>query len=1236
MKFITSTDLKQWAGTKECQQLLPELVKKLIDASVPKIERLSFPSGDATVLPGWDGIVSCEDCIDLVPAGDSLWECGASEDVKGKIDSDYEKRTGNPLGYEKRESTFVFVTPRIWEGADEWLQTHGEGWKKVVVYTAVELERWIEKCPSVGMWLAEKRRLLPSSGYMLPETYWNRWAQGKVYRLPYEIILPGREKANKQVVDACKNSKSVILQALTQSEGIAFAIASIFTADDADKLKDRVIVVTEKNAYNDLVEHYDNLILLTTITEGINYATKRGHTVIVAATPADQIEEAITLPIIEKEGFIEALVKIGIDETRARAIAKDTARDINVFRRRDGIAIEKPKWFESIEDLLPAILVGEWTDTVEGDKSVLERLSNMKYDEYEARLYAHLMEEETPLIHIGNTWRIRSPYEAIDYAQTMFTSSVLNRLKEVCQSLIQDDDPEAIEKINPDIFHFRQFRQKYSNIIKKGIYQTLCLMSIVDNSNDKKLVLWVDETIKDLLEDWNLSRFLSNKQYFTALAEASPKEFLNFIEKVPNNILDVVFTPHKTKYSISGWEIEYSDILFALEMLAWDENYLNKVTNLLLMYSEYENESNYANRPINTLCNIYRLLLPQTYVTFEDRMTLLRAYSSKYKETVFRLCLRMCESLNGGVFEPNQHFRWRMFGEIENPKYLKPITIDELNVVVTLMLECCSYSEENITELLSLSFNKNMWGSRNLIIDAVRKHIIGCDDKQIVADTLRKNITHHLSYHDAQWALSEAELEPYQNLLNELELKDVLHKNAWLFESIYVQLPHDWKNGFDFEKNRKELLEIRTNALREIIASQGKEGIWNFVDLVKCPESLAESLVSIYGRELYDDVCQKYKSKEISENFARSYFSVLCYSDTIEYQKLAKQTLEKDKDLLVLLCAPRYIKGLADVATSFGDSIKQKYWESVEVGYIEMSDAVEVIHELVKVARYYDAIHVIYHHRTNIQISDVEIVKVIYGCITYDVKMISQMDHFYLSTLLKELDKSENPEVIKTLIVVEFLLYRVLEYQMDVSQLRFTKELSRDPELMIQLVELAYRPDDGKVDQLEGDANENKRLLKENAYLILNFGHPIVLFNNEEGTFDGESMKQYIESLYRLAKERKRVRAIDYVVGDILGDIPRDENYPPQALCELVEELGNNVVDQHISTRIHNSRGITSRAYNEGGDQERSIVSKFEKYREKTKLLYPRMTKIFDDLIKEYKNEAYHLDDEAKIADLES
>lgn len=1238
MKFITSTHLKQWADTKECQQLLPELIRRLIEASVTSVDRLSFPSGDAVSIHGWDGIVSCDESIDIVPEGISLWECGATKDKQGKINHDFGVREDDPLGYDKSTSAFVLVTPRIWEGADEWMREHQNGWKKVIVYTAVEMERWIESRPSVGMWLAEKMRILPSGGYMLPETYWNRWAQGEKLALPYEIILPGREEISQRVVDTCKKPSSLVVQALSQSEGIAFAIASIMTCKESESLKSRMVVVTEKGAYNDLVEHYDNLTFLTTLTDSIQYAVKRGHSVIIAATPADQIHDAIILPIIEKEGFVNALVKVGIDETKARKLAKDTARDVNTFRRRENIEIDKPMWAETsaLEELLPAFLVGKWYDTIDGDKQVLELLSGMNYADYETKLQTHLSKEETPLIHIGNMWRIRSPYEVMDYAQCMLTDSYLSKLREVCFCLIQDDEPDALEKIETDSFQLREFKQKYSSAIKEGVYQNLVLMSLEDSTNDGKLIRWVDESMSIMLKDWDLSRYLSNRHYLTALAEASPSCFIGFMEKIPKEVLDVIFIPRKLAHSFFGWEISYTEVLFAIEMLAWEEEYLNRVTKLLFCYAEYENESNYANKPMNSLYNIYRLFLPQTYVAFEDRMTLLRAYSSKYKETVFKLCIKMCESLNGGAFEPNQYFKWRMFGKIETPKYFNQITIDELNEVVAIMLQCCSYSAEKITKLLTLSSNKNMGVCRDLIIDAVREHLVDLDDKQSVADALRKDITRHMSCHGAKWSLSEVELKPYKDILDEITPKDALKGQAWLFEDFYVQLPQVREKKRNYEKERQELLDIRNKVILEIVEAQGTDGIWTFVNIVKRPESLSESLVSIYGSELFDDVCQKYKSKEISESFARSYFSVLCYSNKVEYQKLVKHTLEKDQDLLVLLYAPRYIKGLADIAASFGDSIKRIYWEWVDVCYIEMSDAAEVIRELIKVARYSDAINVIYHNRTSIQMSDAEIVQVIYRYITCGVKDISQMDPYYLSSLLEDLDKSEDPEVIKTLIIVEFLLYQVIEHEMNMKNSRFVKEITRDPGLMIQLVEMAFVPDDGVVEQLDDDvAMGNRQMMAKNAFHIFYFGCRMVPGLDDNGNLDETCLTSYIDQLYELAKEKKRTKVIDSIVGNMLGDIPRNDTYPPKALCETVEKLNSDVVDNHIRMRIYNSRGITSRSYNEGGGQERFLVSRLEQYKEKTRLLYPRMTKVFDDLIKEYNNEAVRTDDEAFIADLE-
>lgn len=1234
MKFITTTDLKQWADTKECQQLLPELVKKLIDASVSNLERLTFPSGDATALRGWDGIVSCEDCIDLVPAGDSFWECGASEDVKGKIDGDYKKRTENSLGYENSEATFVFVTPRIWSGTDEWKQSHQGTWKNVVVYTAVELEHWIEKCPSVGMWLAEKRRLLPSGGCELPEIYWNKWAQGKDYKLPYEIVLPGREEASKEVVDACKNSKSLVLQALTQSEGIAFAIASIFTSDDADKLKDRVIVVTEKNAYNDLVEHYDNLVLLTTITEGINYAIKRGHAIIVASTPADQIKEAITLPIIEKEGFIKALVEIGIDETRARVIAKDTARDINVFRRRAGIMVSKPKWVESINDLLPAILVGKWIGDNEGDKSILETLSGKEYAQYEAILKAHLMEEETPLIQIGKMWRIRSPYEAIEYVQPRFTASVLGKYREVCQKLIQDDDPEVVGRLKPDHLPIRQFNQQYSNTIKEGVYQSLCLMSIVDNTDDSRVSQWVDETVKSLLKDWDLSRFLSNRHYFTALAEASPKEFLCFVEKLPKDILDVVFTPRQPKYSLFGWEISYTEMLFALEMLAWDVEYLYRVTKLLLQFSEYKNESNYANKPENSLRNIFSLFLPQTYVLFEDQMQILNYYALSYQSAVYEICKYNCDSLKGGPLEYNKHFRWRLFGDLKTTKSINQVTLDQLEEVVLLMLQCCDYSPEALVDIISLSLNVNMGSVRMLILDSVRAHLAELDDIQIVVDALRKEITHHLSYPNTNWSLNKTELSPYQDLLDEIEPKDIMHKNAWLFEDFYVQLPRESEGDYDYDKEMLRLKEMRNKVIQMIIDTNGCDSIWGFIKIVKCPESVAESIVSISGESYLDAVCEKYKSQEISESFARSFFSVLCHFNVERYQELAAKIVKNDNDMAIMLYAPRYVEGLARIASECGEEIKRRYWESVNICFTG-ENVENIVRELVNVNRYSSAIDVICYAREPVQMSDLEIVNILYSYLFKSASSRSQLDMYHIKKLLKRLDQSEDPEVIRVLIVVEFLLYRVLEHQMDMSNTRFIKELSHNPEMMVELVELTYISDDRSQEQLEGVAAENRKVYGECASHILLFGRNLVSFMDDKGELDGAFLKQYIDKLYELAKERKRLGVIDYVVGNILGDIPRDENYPPKELCEVVEELQSGVVDQHIRIRIVNSRGIVGRSYNEGGDQERHIVAKFEKYKEKTKLLYPRMTKIFDDLIWEYNREAGNQDVEGSIADLE-
>lgn len=789
MKFITSTHLKQWADTKECQSLLPELMRRLICASVKQLNRLSFPSGDAVHMPGWDGIVSCQEPIDLVPEGESLWECGVNKDIQTKANNDITKRAANPLGHIKSDSTFVFVTPREWAGADTWVLANQTGWKKLVVYTAVELEAWIEKCPAVGLWLAGKLNVLNAGGYQLPDVFWMQWASGDKHTLPYQIVTAGRSQAIDCVLKACFNPSVLEIQALTQSEAVAFVLASIATCSGADKLLAKTIVVTDKNTFDDLVSHYENLIIITTFRDNMSYALSRNHTVICAVTPEDQVSTAEKLPRVEREGFVKAIEDCGFDSVQARKIATDTARDVNVLRRRMKIDKLKPEWANSdgILALLPIILLGQWNENVPGDLELVEKLSGKTYSDYAKILQGFRLMSDSPIAHVGTVWRLKSPMDTMSYASVYLTDGDLAKLKEICALLIADDDPDAEEKLILDEWRMWQFKQRFSSNVKKGTYQSLILLSLISDESENRNV-WVDGLVRELLNGWSLQRFLSNRMYFTLLAEVSPEAFLEFLEEIGKDIYDVVFTPQKSSVGLTGWNIYYTEILFALEMLAWDEDYIYRATSLLLRFSTYKNESNYANKPANSLAEIFRFQWPQTFAKFENRIEVLTSLSASFKSQICELCFRILDGLGSRTFSQTQFYKWRHFSDLSSPKYVS-VPVDNLEAVTKLLLNCTTFSEDDICKLLKLSTNKWMSCCRTDILDAIteRKNIF-CKS-EVVEYALRDELTHHLSIPEAAWALSEKELEPYKKLLSDIAPRNIVMKYRWMFEDMFLRLP---------------------------------------------------------------------------------------------------------------------------------------------------------------------------------------------------------------------------------------------------------------------------------------------------------------------------------------------------------------------------------------------------------------------------------------------------------------
>ena len=74
IKLIKVLDLQHWADSKESEGLMPELMRRLIHASITDITHISFPNEDCIDLPGFDGILEYSSSSAYIPSGKVAFE----------------------------------------------------------------------------------------------------------------------------------------------------------------------------------------------------------------------------------------------------------------------------------------------------------------------------------------------------------------------------------------------------------------------------------------------------------------------------------------------------------------------------------------------------------------------------------------------------------------------------------------------------------------------------------------------------------------------------------------------------------------------------------------------------------------------------------------------------------------------------------------------------------------------------------------------------------------------------------------------------------------------------------------------------------------------------------------------------------------------------------------------------------------------------------------------------------
>jgi len=182
MKWITALNLQQWADTVTARTNFPGLVADLIRASASEISSVRFPNGDKGQVRGFDGVLEAAGVPPYVPDGHSIWEFGVTKNAIGKADDDYIKRTKEVDEAVRKQTTFVFVSPRTWDNPhkkrDDWVKEKRDKdeWKSVEYFDGVIVEDWLAKNPAVGSRYAKyELKLMPQAGARSTDEFWEEY-----------------------------------------------------------------------------------------------------------------------------------------------------------------------------------------------------------------------------------------------------------------------------------------------------------------------------------------------------------------------------------------------------------------------------------------------------------------------------------------------------------------------------------------------------------------------------------------------------------------------------------------------------------------------------------------------------------------------------------------------------------------------------------------------------------------------------------------------------------------------------------------------------------------------------------------------------------------------------------------------------------------------------------------------------------------------------------------------------
>lgn len=1273
-----STDIEAWVERNIPTRVrLPVLLRTLAHSTDPALNKIDFPGNNDGERPGWDGWVETKKGNAWVPNGVSGWEIGTDVNVAKKAEGDYRSRTDS-VGPEKRAGiSFVFVSPRHWPGKAQWVrskQALGE-WKDVRAYDSCDLEQWLQQSHAGQIWFANEIGN-PVAGVRTLAQCWFNWSDVSVPALSGKLFAPAVEATRLLFKTRLSNAPGAptIVAADSTEEALAF-LAQLFSPvssdDETDELGryyDRVLVFDQPGVIEKLAQGAKRFIAVATsreVEKELGRCARDIHTIAVYPCNATNADIDVTLKPLSYMTFREGLEDMGLDRDEIHRLERESGRSPTVLRRRLSSvpAIRTPQWAADEEiaaELVPFFLVGAWSSANTTDQTLLALLADKGgYDELDKVCHRLARLDDAPVWAVGTYRGVVSKVDLLFAIAGSVGLDDLRKYFDLAKIVLGEDDPKLdLPEERRWFSGMGEKTREFSSVMRQGVAETLVLLAVHGKSLFQSRLgidceFEAEKLIRETLDPLTTRKLEANDRDLPVYAEAAPHTFLKMLEEdLKAGHPETYGLLRPAESSLFGG-CPRTGLIWALEVLAWNPEHLPRVSMILAQLSEIEIEDNWINKPINTLQSIFRVWMPQTAASHEERLDAIRGIKEKYPEIAWRICIEQIHRGHGSG-DYNERPKWRTdaqgFGEPF--KTWVPI-IQFMRDLVELMFQWEHHTPSMLGDLVKRLPDLRKLGQDSQdhvwqLIDAWLATKPSDRDKADLREIIRRNVLSRMGKRQTNPDEYAVLSKIAKSVCGKLEPSDVLCRHDWLFRTGWVEDSADEliEEDPDFRAKERHIQQLRVSALNAILDERGLAGAVELAEMGDCafeigrlmtnnildsqvyPEFVVEVLGSCNG----DHDALELRCKQLLNG---AMFGIHQHDESATTFDGIKTALSPEQFCVVLMLSP-FRKSTWQLVDNLPSELQEKYWINVQPHWIHDADDEnnEAVERLLRAKRPRAAFACV-HYKLD-ELNPELLFRMMSDVVTEDVdpQKHYQLEEYYIDKAFRLIDASSEITLEQKagleLAYMDALARPWNDNAFGLPNLE--KYIEANPEFFVQAVVWTYkRSDDGKDPDGWAVPEEQIQLRAKRGYKLLE-GLRKFPGQGRPQREEQQKLLSWVRTVRELCEQLKRRDMGDQCIGKMLAHSPvgADGIWPCESVRHVMEKAHSEQIMRGAHTGLYNSRGVVTRV--EGGAQERELADKYRRWAVALRASHPFVSsELLMGMVRTYEHEAQDYDLESDI-----